>query len=496
MHKILNFLQKNGLSLAAFFLVLPFFLLTLYAHPLGLHDWDWAVAYGDLINPDPSFLEMQSFFYFNTMGRYASTAFTSTLQYWFSPTNFKIFLNLFFISFLTGIYFFTRQLFENFLSHRVILTVYAGVLCIYFSQLLSPYEAFYNISCVGTYNLGGLTFLIFAGLLIKKLRNNKHKILTLSDAILLFAGILAVGSNEVTLLATNLLLFLVIAGNRYYHSKWNRFVIILFIIILIFSCAAAFAPGNFTRMGRSAGSKEIFESIFLMVSVSIFDWFRWLSVTPLLLFAALYLPIGLRISKDESAKKFFNYPLFSGFGVLILQPACLLLLFYSSGASTFPERYTDLFFLLTLLGMLYFFQSCLVVLVEKELLPVEFKMPLFIKILISSTAVFSLFFSGLQVDKTSNKKYPIDLIKTSSNSTQAYLVLLSGQASVYDKGMKNVYSEIKECTDKDCYVTPPVVFPPLIYDKIYDRKALNGGGYIIDYFHGNRERTEKIFYEK
>ena len=493
----MTFLQRNGFFIATFFFVLPFFLLTFYTHPLGFHDWDWAAGFTEEVSTNLTFWDLQSYFYFNTMGRYASTAFSSTLQYWFSPLNYKLFLSLFFISFLGGFYFLIYQMFKGFVSQRVVVSIYTAILCLYCTQLSSPYEAFYNVSCLGTYNLGGLVFMIFVGLICKKLKADISEKLVVSHIALFITGILAVGFNEVILLATNLLLFLLVAGNRYYHKEWNKFFTILFTVVLTFSCIAVFAPGNFTRMEYSEGSTDIVNSLFLTISVSIFAWLRWLSVTPLILFGILYLPIGQKIARRAHVQKFFNYPLLSGLSVLMLQPACLFLLFYSAGGTTFPERYTDLIFLVTLIGILYFLQSCLVALVNKKWLAKNLKFTSFVKVSIGTAAFCSLFFTNLHVNKeksASNNMSYLDLIKTESNSTQAWLTLLSGKASKYDKGMKAVYIEIEKCSDTICYIPPPPIFPTLIYDKIYDRKALNGGRYIIDYFHGNRERTQLVRY--
>jgi len=88
----------------------------------------------------------------------------------------------------------------------------------------------------------------------------------------------------------------------------------------------------------------------------------------------------------------------------------------------------------------------------------------------------------------------VKLIQTNSNSTNAFLAILSGEASLYDKGMKRVNEELKNCKNSVCVVSTPKAFPVFIYDKIYDRKALKGGIYIGEYFH--RDRKMKVIYDE
>jgi hypothetical protein len=456
----------------------------MYAHPLGLHDWDWSVMFSQEIEPGLSFIEQQSYFFNNTMGRFSSTAVTSTLQYWFSPTNFKIFLALFFLFFLWSFYFFISSLFLNLLSRKQIMSLVGALICLYCTQLTSAYEAFYNISCIGTYNLAGSVMLIFSGLLIRRFRQKSSMG---RDIALIILGIFIVGSNEMVLIALNWLLLIIIIGKRYYHLIWDKSLLLIFAIILSFSLIAVTAPGNYVRMGYEKGSQDIFEAIFFCFGLSIFNWLRWLSTTPLLLCVLFYIPLGLKIKSSKIVRKFFNYPLFAGFGILTLQPACLFILFYSAGIMTFPERIMDLIFLLTLAGGIYFLQASLVQLEQNKS---YFSLPSFIKLIAGLFIILQLFFTGLIIDKSPAAKLEtnkIKLIQTNSNSTNAWLTLVSGQAGVYNREMTQVYEEIKQCQDSVCIVSTPQVFPAFVYDKIYDRKAKKGGFYIGEYFHRGKE---------
>jgi len=257
MKRSLQFLYDYYWIILGILAALPFFILAMYAHPLGLHDWDWSVMFSQEMESGLSFIEQQSYFFNNTMGRFASTAVTSTLQYWFSPTNFKIFLVLFFLFFLFSIYFFINNIFQKMLSQRQILSIFAVIICLYFTQLTSPYEAFYNISCISTYNLAGSMTLIFGGLLLQKINGNKS---ILRDFLLIILGIFIVGSNEMTLIAVNWTLLLIVVGKRYYHNIWDKSFLLIFIIILIFSIIAVAAPGNYVRMGYETGTQSIPEA--------------------------------------------------------------------------------------------------------------------------------------------------------------------------------------------------------------------------------------------
>lgn len=481
--QISSFLSSNFWIILGSLSALPFLILTLYAHPLGLHDWDWSVMFTQEVAPGLSFFEQQNYFYQSTMGRFASTAVTSTLQYWFSPTNFKIFLVLFSLLFVWSVQFFIQSLFQHFLSKKQIWSIFGAIVCLYFAQLTSPYEAFYNISCVSTYNLAACATLIFGGLLLRQLQGDRSLI---KDILLVSLGVFVVGSNEMTLIAVNWTLLLVVVGKRYYHAIWDKSLILSFILILAFSIVAVAAPGNYVRMGYETGSQSIIEALFYAVGLSGFNWLRWLSSTPLLLCVLLYVPLGLKITQAKEAQSFFNYPLLSGFGVLTLQPACLFILFYSAGITTFPERIMDLLFFLTLAGGIYCLQAILVQLTQRKIISDEFQLPQTVVVLAGSFIAFSLFFSGLNIDKSPAAKIETNkmkLIQIHANAGNAWLVILSGEANIYDQGMKKVYEEIKQCRDKNCVVSTPQAFPLFIYDKIYDRKALKGGFYIGEYFH-------------
>lgn len=494
MRPAFHFLSNYFWIILGVLCALPFLILAMYAHPLSLHDWDWSVMFSRELESGLSFIEQQSYFFSNTMGRFASTAVSSTLQYWFSPTNFKIFLVLFFILFLSSIHFFISSIFQGFLSRKQRMSIFGGLVCLYFTQLTSPYESFYNISCINTYNLAACIVLIFGGLLIRRFRKPKS---ILRDFLLIILGIFIVGSNEMTLIAVNWTLLLIIIGKRYYHNTWDKSILLIFIVIISFSLIAVAAPGNYVRMDYEENSQSLFEALIFCIGMSCFNWLRWLSSTPLLMCILLYIPVGLKISDSLSVQKFFNYPLLTGLGILILQPACLFILFYSAGITTFPERIMDLLFLLTLVGSIYFVQSILVQGKQIGFFTNWTGMPPFLTVLFGSFIIVHVCFTGLTIDKSPSAKAQsnkVKLIQTNSNVGNAWLAIFSGEARIYDKGMKQVYEEIERCADEICVVSTPKAFPIFIYDKIYDKKALNGSYYIGEYFH--RTKKMKVIYDE
>ena len=82
-------------------------------------------------------------------------------------------------------------------------------------------------------------------------------------------------------------------------------------------------------MDLSAEAQNPFLAIFLTISVSIFNWIRWFSTTPLLIFAVLYLPIGVKLAQSQKEHSIFKYPLFGVLGIVSFQWLSLLLLFWS-----------------------------------------------------------------------------------------------------------------------------------------------------------------------
>lgn len=486
MTKLFSFLEKNGFQLLGLLSILPFIILSFYIHPVGTHGWDWVTKYPGELPPNLNFFEEQSYWYNNVMGRYASTALMSITPTWFSHSSFKFFPILFTFLHFGSLYFLIQSIFYHQKRSKVLLLT-LGIFILYLDQLTGVYEAFYNLSCIMTYPFGGIYFFFFAGFVIRMLSKAYSK----SVLNFLFVGLfifLAVGSNEIAMIATNGLLALVLLGGFYYHKKIHKWFLGLFVFALLCSFFEILAPGNYARMDLADSARNPILAIFLTLSVSVFNWIRWFSTTPLLIFAILYLPFGIRLAQSKKDTSLFQYPMFGVLGLISFQFLSLFLLFYSQGNEALPERLMDFIFWISLLILLYTWQSLIVVFLEKKWLSPTLQLSKVITCSLFLFATFHLFFNGLKVDKSDearNTSNYLSIIQTNSNIGNAWLEILNGNAAKYDKEQFMIYEKIKTCATDTLWITPSANFPKIIYDKTYDRKMMDGEHFMSHYFGKN-----------
>ena len=486
MKDIFQFLEKRGILILGISCILPFLILSYFIHPVGTHGWDWATQYPGELPSGLNFFEQQNYWYNNVMGRYSSTAAMSLTHFWFSISTFKIFPVVFIVGMIGSLFYLLKNMMN---IHKVTSSqlVHTGILAlaifiIYLDQLTGIYEAFYNLSCVLTWQLGGISFFILVGLMIRILTKQKSK--SIGNLLLIsFSIFFTVGTNEICLVATNGWLSLLILGSYFYYRKWHKWVIGLFVFSLLCSFLEILAPGNFVRMDLSERAQNPILAIFLTLSVSTFNWIRWFSTTPILVFAILYLPIGIRLANNRNS--IFKYPLFGVIGLISFHWLSLLLLFWSQGDDTLPERFLDMIFWISLPLLFYIWQCWIVLFLEKKWISPTLIFSPIIRFSLFGFVLLHLFFSGLKIDKSDNARNTsnyLSIIQTNSNIGNAWLEILNGNASTYNKEQYLIYEKVKNSTQDTCFIIPSTVEPKIIYDETYDRKTKNGEHFMSHYF--------------
>ena len=486
MKNIFQFLEKIGIWILGGLCILPFLVLSYFIHPVGAHGWDWVTQFPGELPAGLNLFDQQSYWYNNMMGRYASTAVMSLTHFWFSISAFKLFPIVFIFLMFGSLYYLFKSMIDKVTSSHLVNTGFLSIaiFLIYLDQLAGIYEAFYNLSCVLTYQIGGISFFLLVGLMIRIFTQKKSK--SWGNMVLLCLLIFfTVGSNEVCLVATNGWLSLLILGGFYYRKKWPRWIIGLFLFSLTCSFFEILAPGNFVRMELSTEAQNPFLAIFLTLSVSTFNWIRWFSTTPLLVFAVLYLPIGVKLAQSQKEHSIFKYPLFGVLGIVSFQWLSLLLLFWSQGDEALPERMMDLIFWISLPLLFYICQCLIVVFLKKKWVSPPLSFSPIIRWSLLAFVVFHLFFSGLKIDKSDDARSTsnyLSIIQTNSNIGNAWLEILNGNASTYNKEQYLIYEKVKSCTVDTCFITPSIVNPKIIYDETYDRKTKSGEHFMSYYF--------------
>lgn len=495
MQQIFSFLEKYGLYCLGGLVVLPFIVLSIFVHPVGTHGWDWATRHPGLGLPDYTFWEEQVYWYTTIVGRYSSNAMLSLTHYWFSITSFKFFPVLTIIALFSSLHYLLKSILLKTSSYRVsIITTTLAI--IYFHQLSGPYEAFYNLSCILTYQTGAIFFFLMAGLGIRTLQKKKSFKNSILIGCLLF---ITIGTNEISLIAACAFWFLLLFGKYFHYKKWDKWLLSFFILALLFSFFEILAPGNFNRMEHSPNAKRVDLTIFLTLSVSIFNWARWLSSTTIIIFIILYVPLGIRLAKSQIVSKTFKYPWIALFGILSFQPVCLLLLFWSVGDEALPERVMDLIFITLLPCIFYFIQSLIQWSLNKNYFKKEFSLPSIAQYALFVFIFLNLFFNNLRIDKSEEARQTsnyLSIIQTDSNIGTAYLEILNGKAASYNQSQYKIYEVVNNSTIDTCLISYPTHFPKIIYDEAFDRKTRKGELWLGNYFKNKKVKLVKYNMKK
>lgn len=240
------------------------------------------------------------------------------------------------------------------ITQRCLLAGIASI--IFFSGVPDPAQTYYWLSGALTYQLGNVAFLMMIALLIRTERTTSsgHTPL-LSPAIAACFALIAIGSNETSMLLTVLSLGCGAAISIRLHRPAAKFWIALTAVALIGAAAAGFAPGNFARMGALESTGMLRPALW-GAAVLYLPWVAlrmmyWLSHAALwaaaaLLFVLTYSRIrSLLFRNGVFDARWFRLPLVWLGGLLALN-----LLGFVVNRYPLPERAESVIYLLFLLG--------------------------------------------------------------------------------------------------------------------------------------------------
>ena len=424
---------------------LPFLILCIYWHPVGTHGVDWISNWGGKYD-NVSWWAQQVDWYQTTMGRYTSTGLLSTVAYWYTLSAARAVVASMHLLLGGAVCFLLYTLYRKWLPAAVLTLV---LLATYLTQLSNPYDSLYRLTGLFIYQTGLIGTLLIAGLLWR------HRIIA---AIPLVA--LTVGTNEISLVHTGLLIFAYLAVNR--AALRSRRGMSLVAVYLLTAGVALLAPGNFARAAlyTEGGGSQVASAALALASGAylVISWVASTALLPVLVLSTAF-SVRTTVTKRQA-----GWLLAAGAILPIVSVAPVLL---ATRGDSLPEGITDWLILpvslLWLLAATGFATASL---------PRSFTL---------AVSVFVVAFNllgGLGIDRRRGDASlgPLDRITVSSPPGQAWLQLLKGEARRYDESVKAQYRSAARCETAPCTV-PALVLSPnnFLYDSSYDRRIRAGG---------------------
>jgi len=460
---------SRGLLILAALALLPFLALCAYNHPLGVHEWDWIGGWEGRF-AGGSFWAEQAYWYRTTMGRYASTALLALTDVWYTPERFGAFFVLSTLALPAAFFAWVRALRPR--DPARLTGAIAGVItAAYLFQLSGVYDSLYRLSSVLTYQVGLVASLAFGALLLGELDAKGGWGRQLALWLL---GVVAVGCNEISLMAVNLMVILL-----WVHYQFSGYVPLRLQAVMLMvgaaTLAALLAPGNFGRMDAYAGELSAGAWLLRTLGACVFIWTDWLGDGFMLPLALLTIILVVRDRRAPSPSAASRPGLWLAMLALML-PLGVGLVQWSSKGASLPERVIDLIYAYTLLAWLGFWQAFAL---RRAVTFRRYRAhPLFLGA-VALYCVLKLFFAGLAIDRNRPAAEVTsywDQVTVTSPIGQAWRTLLSGEAAAYHQVKLRQYAQLRACAADTCRVERPERYPPLLYDPLADRLSTGERG--------------------
>jgi hypothetical protein len=473
--------QRNLLYSGTALLVLPFLALCFYNCPLGMHEWDWITNYGQ--GQNLGYWVEQKSLYFDTMGRFSSTALMGLTHFWYTIERFHWFFVLSLVLFLCSMAYLMHSVFgfADGLNQKLGLPLAAILIWCYFVGISDVYDSIYRFTGVITYQFGIIVSFCFLGLLTKGLHTDKQTGY-LHSLVFILTAFFSVGFNEPCLFVNNLVILIVLFFRLHKKKPVPAWLWFGIITLWLGSLVALLAPGNFVRLNAYGPALSSVKLIGMSIGVWLFQLVQWLQHGTLILFSILLIPIIIKYKPSLSTLEMFQSPRLWLFATISAQFLILIPLLWSTRGQSYPERVVDMMHLYLMLGWFGFLISAICryqIGIKLESCTHQIIGYGLVVLLICLT-----WFKGLNINRLDKAiTQPLSMIQVSSATSQAVLDLVTGTASAYATEMKSQYNALRNCTSDPCYITMPHHQPRLLYDKASDRKHQSGGEpYMGSYF--------------
>ena len=416
---------QNLLYLVLFVLlvaaIIPFFLLTFYAHP-SADDFSYEIVYstgnfwGHVVGE-----------YLTWKGRYFAI-FTTVLFHQSGDmfVNYKYPLLLFFTLLFFALYYLVRTVFEEKASFWQ--TLFSSLaLGVFYIITLPKIQAVYWVDGAFQYQVGSIFYILSIASLLRLYREKESPFLPgLTSMIFIFA---AIGSTELAMISLSTLVGLMFLY-KFFILKEHRlhWSAVLFVTISS-SVLLVFAPGNAIRMElQPENSGQLWFSIGRSIYHGGETLGDWLSNPSLWLLSITFIPVALYlvyikdIRKDASWTRFYLI-----LALLIGQIWVCIFATWWAGATPAPGRTLNVIYLIFIIGWF-------IILLELVAVMAKSRNLVYIDRLFSiKTRVFMIITISLLCVSLVNKSHVRDAYKD-----------LSGRAMAYDRFMKERYAYIEK----------------------------------------------------
>ena len=443
--------------------IIPFFILTFYAHP-GADDFSYAAAYRH-----GGFWDHVVGEYMGWKGRYFAIIVTVFFhQSGDMIANYTypllIILTLIFVAF----YFLVSSLFEKKSSSAQTLYCSMAIGVFYIITLPKVSAALYWADGAFQYQVGSIMFLFSLASLFSLSRSAKNAPLAfLASTFFIFA---AIGSHEIFLVVISSLVGLLFIY-KFFVMKENRiYWFSILVITIVSSSLVIFAPGNAVRMALASENSQQF---WFSIGRSLYHGGDilggWLSHPGLWMISLLFIPVALHLVYLKEVRKDASWQRLSL--IVALLTGQLWLCFFSTwwaAATPVPWRALNAIYLVFLVGwFIVLFELIAVLAKSRRLVYTErlFTLPGRVILLLST-----IFLCAIIVGKTHVRDAFEDL---------------SGRAQAYDKFMHARYAYIRQQVISSAGKNPTLTVgmvkdPPriLVYTDISrDRNDWRNNGY-------------------
>lgn len=436
----------NWIFFIGFFSVLPFLLISLYVNPSA----DDIIFHN--ISNEYGFANAQLYWFQNWTGRYFSTAILSIQALVASPYYLYKFLPvLFIVSLFFSIYCIIFLLFNNFKKKECLLLTIV-VMVIYLIEMPTVSEGFYWLAGSVTYQLSNIIFIWLTYFMIKFLETNKNKYFL----VVLLLSIIAIGTNETTMLFVDLFLLVICVFDYYKYRRVNFFLLSILLVAIISSAVVYLSPGNVIRAATYPSKQKIGYALMKTVAGIFTYCIKWFPFMVISIF--IYVDYLNKKEIHVTSSLFKIKPVFVAFflcGILFIG---FFTSYWSIGEGPQLRTLNTVYFFFLLTFMYFIF-----------VLQIRFKAVN--KVLFSFSKEIKWFLI-LLVFLSIGKKNNIKL---------AYKDLLSGDAAIYNLELENRYQLIKNSNDKNCIVPKLKSKPVTIFghDITKDPKEWKNVGYSI-----------------
>ncbi|MFT2007183.1 DUF6056 family protein [Pontibacter sp. 13R65] len=416
--------------------LLPLLLLTAYNYP-GADDFGFAVR-----DRTMGFWESQEYFYREWSGRYFATGIMRISPLvWGSIAGYKWLSALLLLAFGGALGWLAHVLFSGKLPWLQSSALAAFIFCLYVRQVPDITQSLFWLCGSLTYQLPSIMFLIllaYIARLIKSSNTGKNNWRVLVSAVLC---VMIVGSNEMALLMTLSVLFLLVVACWQYREEHATHMAILFGVAFIAALVAVLAPGNYVRMSTHPRYAEFRWSIIYTSYLSLMFFMQWGGL--LLIASVLYVPLWgykLAITGRSDLLKQVD----ARWSVLLYLATIFVMqfLFTWSTSDKATPRVENVIYFYFVLGWFFNLQLILVQ------YPGLFKIRFFPSFKVAAFVLLVVFHFSLN-----------------EQVATAYLDLVSGKASDYKNEMESRFHYLATSDCEVCKVPPLSAIPATIVFK-------------------------------